>query len=139
MARSSKHTGTLVKLHRRWLIACVTLTVLALVPLLVLNLPQAAPPDPPTSWPLQAASLGMVLRDTREDGVYVLAVMQDSPAEKAGIQVGDQLLSLNGTALSAASDVDTLLASAKETSPLSFELMRQGMEEQISFRSPGTV
>ena len=139
MARSSKHTGTLAKLHRRWLIACVTLAVLALVPLLVLNLPQAAPPDPPTSWPLQAASLGMVLRDTREDRVYVLAVMQDSPAEKVGIQVGDQLLSLNGTALSAASDVDTLLASATEASPLSFELMRQGMEEQVSFRSPGTV
>lgn len=55
-----------------------------------------------------AAGIGLMLVEDAQ-GLYVLAVTQDSPADKAGVRPGDYLLSAGGQALDSAARLETLL------------------------------
>lgn len=73
-------------------------------------------------------------------GAILTATEPDSPAERAGLQAGDQLLTLNGTPIVGADQVVELTQSAK-SGPLRYEILRG--EEYLIFeiepRSDGRV
>ena len=55
-----------------------------------------------------SVSLGLLLTEA-EDGLYVLAVIADSPAARAGMLPGDCILTAGGIAVSTADDLNRLL------------------------------
>jgi predicted metalloprotease with PDZ domain len=84
--------------------------------------------------------LGMVLTDLNEDlapyfnakadgGALVLDVEAQSPAAKAGIKGGDVLVSVDGTAVSDASDVIDALAELETGDTASLEVTRRGAKK----------
>ena len=66
--------------------------------------------DETSGTPAGSADLGLMLQDGTDSGLYVLAVTEHGPAAEAGIQAGDELLTLGGEALSAQSDLERVLA-----------------------------
>ena len=71
---------------------CILLCVLAV---LVAFRPSADETVPLTG----SASAGLILLDGQSGGYYVLAVIDQSRADRAGIEAGDTLLTLNGKTL----------------------------------------
>ena len=79
-------------MRRRQIISlCVLLCALAAVVLL-----RPAPDDAASLT--GSASAGLVLLDGQSGGFYVLAVIDQSRADRAGIHAGDTLLTLDGQA-----------------------------------------
>jgi S1-C subfamily serine protease len=81
-----------------------------------------------------AAALGLVVQDT-DDGLYILAVRENSLASLAGIRSGDYLQSIDGQSVSTADDLDSILASSGESS-ITFKVLRYGAEVEISITLP---
>lgn len=103
----------------RWMALLAALILLALG--LVLGLKQ----EEPLSADSSAASLGLMLLE-KESGLYVLAVAQGSPAEKAGICPGDTLIAPEREEAADIAWLEALLATGEETVPLT--LRRDGRE-----------
>jgi Do/DeqQ family serine protease len=74
-----------------------------------------------------AASLG--LKDER--GALVSSVSKDSPAEKAGIEKGDVIVSIDGVAVSDGNALRNRIASTKPGSTVSLGLVRDGVEKTV--------
>lgn len=75
--------------------------------------------------------LGVSLRYSHE-GVVVESVVPDSPAARAGLQVGDKLYAINGENLGPHSDPDTI---KRHTDPgKSVELTIQRGDEKLTFK-----
>lgn len=70
-----------------------------------------------------AESLGL---QERRGGALVSAVEKDSPADKAGVQAGDIILSYNGTRIEAVSDLPRLVGNTRPGSKGSLEVFRRG-------------
>ena len=82
----------------------------------------------PVSAARQAADLGLILQSTEsQDGVYVLAVMDQGAASVAGIQAGDTILSVDGVSLASAAEFDERLPENAGTT-LTLTLLRGGDE-----------
>jgi predicted metalloprotease with PDZ domain len=77
-------------------------------------------------------SLGVIVQETRDKkGVDVLEVRPDSPAEKAGIHVGDKLLSINDQNLDTPAKLSDILGHLKVGDSLNLKIVRDGKEEQL--------
>lgn len=76
-----------------------------------------------------AAAKGLLLLDD-EQGVYVLAVTDKSPAALAGVEPGDYLLSAGGLPIDKAQRLDEMMAQMKE--PLQLRLRRNNAEVLIT-------
>lgn len=72
-----------------------------------------------------SAALGIMLLE-REKELYVLAVTQDSPADKAGIRPGDYLLRAGDVPLDSVAQLDALIDAAEHA--LSVRIRRSGQE-----------
>lgn len=72
-----------------------------------------------------SASLGLMLLE-KEKGLYVLAVTQDSPAEKANFCPGDYLIRADGIALDSVTQLDEMIDAAQQE--LSVRIRRNGKE-----------
>lgn len=81
--------------------------------------------------------LGVLIQDvTREladsfgmphpKGALVAKILPDSPAEKAGIQVGDVILAYNGKSISSSSALPPLVGSSDIDRPAKVEILRAG-------------
>lgn len=70
---------------------CVLLCALAAILLL-------RPPADGTTSLTGSASAGLILLDGQSGGFYVLAVIDQSRADRAGIRAGDTLLAIDGQA-----------------------------------------
>ncbi len=68
---------------------------------------------------------------TEEKGVFVEDVVDDSPAEKAGIMEGDQLLALNNVTLERASDLTGALRKMKEGDKATVTVLRDGKKMDL--------
>ena len=75
-----------------------------------------------------SAALGMMMLE-REKGLYVLAVTQDSLADKAGILPGDYLLCLDDEKLQDMIQLDALMDAAQ--GPMELLIRRDGQEIPI--------
>lgn len=75
-----------------------------------------------------ADSFGM----SRPAGALVARVLPDSPAEAAGIQVGDVILSFNGTPVSRSSALPPLVGRARVGEPARVEILRDGRERTLT-------
>lgn len=76
----------------------------------------------------RTADLGLFLLD-EEEGVFVLAIAERSPAGRAGFQAGDVLLSAGSVTLTSALQLEELLAG--EDSSLSIHLKRNDQQMHI--------
>lgn len=71
--------------------------------------------------------LGITLSQSSEDGgIYVVDCVEDSPAGRAGVQTGDQIVSVNGTAIEemTTSEVIDLINSSSDGN-VALELLRE--------------
>lgn len=75
-----------------------------------------------------SAGLGLMLLE-REKGLYVLAVTQDSPADKAGFRPGDYLLRADDVPLDSVTQLDALIDAAERE--LSVRIRRSGQEQML--------
>ena len=74
---------------------------------------------------------------TEEDGsLRVTRVLPDSPADRAGIEDGDQLLRVNDVALGSMQSLQELLAQAKGGAKLAFVIARDGTERNVDVELP---
>jgi serine protease Do len=86
--------------------------------------------------------LGVLIQDvTRElaetfgmdqpKGALIAQVLKDSPAEKAGLQVGDVILSFNGREVDTSSSLPPLVGASRVNEPAKVELLRLGRIESL--------
>lgn len=110
----------------RKLLSCGALLLAGI--LLALGIYHACTPDEPLPTGDSSASLGLVLLE-KEGGLYVLAVTQDSPADRADIRPGDYLLRAETENVTTVPQLDALITSARES--IHVLLRRDGRELQI--------
>ena len=82
------------------------------------------------------ASAGLVLleEDSEEEGLYVLAVIDQSRADRSGIRAGDVLQTLNGTTVTDLADADDFFN--RQAEPCKVGILRNGELLQISLSAP---
>lgn len=74
--------------------------------------------------PSRMTELGLMLLE--EDGIYVLAVTDRSPACRAGIEPGDLLTEADGESLTEIAQLEAMLQHVPEGGALRLGLMRDG-------------
>jgi len=75
-----------------------------------------------------AEALGM--ENTR--GVFVRSVIEDGPAEKAGVEQGDVILAVNGTPTRSTTDLKSLIGASPPGTKVRLRLRRDQREKEIS-------
>ena len=83
-----------------------------------------------TVTPEMAEGLGL----EKPMGALVAEVTPNSPAQEAGVQAGDVILSFNGTSIETMRDLPRLVAAARIESLASLRLVRQGQMRNLSVR-----
>jgi serine protease Do len=94
-----------------------------------------------------ADSFGM----TRPTGALVARVLPDSPAERAGLRVGDVILSFNGVDVPRSSALPPIVGRTRVGAPAKVEILRDGQrrtievtiaelppDDELASRAPGT-
>lgn len=88
--------------------------------------------DAGSSGPVAPGYLGMTAEeDPRTNALTVVIVKGNSPAERAGIRVGDQLLAIEGRAVRSLDQFAQILESRPAGSRVSFELARNGQRQAV--------
>lgn len=82
---------------------------------------------PRTLTPQIATQLGL----EQEKGVVVLAVQPETPADQAGLEAGDLLVSLNGEELQTSEDLLAALRSLNPGDTIEAEVLRNGQLETV--------
>jgi len=72
-------------------------------------------------------SLKQTLNLPRTSGVIIVAVEADSPAERAGLLIGDVLVALNSVPVSDTADVQALLGPERVGTAVSASIIRAGV------------
>ena len=65
-------------------------------------------------------------------GVYIVDVVKGGPAEKAGLQAGDRIVSIDGSEIAAKDDLSTLMQKHAAGDTLSFTVARGGQMQTVS-------
>ena len=65
-------------------------------------------------------------------GVYVVEVVKDGPAEKAGLQAGDRIVSVDGTEIASKDDLGTLMQKHAAGDTLSITIARDGQMQTVN-------
>ena len=65
-------------------------------------------------------------------GVYVVDVVQGGPADKAGLKVGDRIVSIDGTEIAQKDDLGTLMQQHTAGDTLSITVARNGQMQTVS-------
>ncbi len=68
------------------------------------------------------------------DGLVVRAVVENSPAEEAGIEPGDIILEVEGQPVHRRGDVEDIVNSVEEGAEITLLLLRNGQEEGITLK-----
>jgi len=70
----------------------------------------------------------------KPEGVIVTEVMEDSPAEKAGLKVEDVILALNGERMKNTTQLSTRIGSTDPGSSIDLKILRGGKEKTLSVK-----
>jgi serine protease Do len=83
--------------------------------------------------------LTSAFNSTAVKGAAVTMVMQDSPAQQSGIQVGDIIVSINGSPIKNASDVVNTVGFLRVNSSVKIDLLRQNkaISTNVALTDPG--
>ena len=92
-----------------------------------------------TSGKVSRGWLGVLIQDVtgelaesfnmdRPQGALIARVLPDSPAEKAGLQVGDVILAYNGSELQSSSELPPLVGASNVDQPAELLILRAGKE-----------
>ena len=65
-------------------------------------------------------------------GVYVVEVVKGGPAEKAGLQAGDRIVSVDGTEIASTDDLGTLMQKHAAGDTLSITIARDGQMQTVN-------
>ena len=65
-------------------------------------------------------------------GVYVVEVVKGGPAEKAGLQAGDRIVSVDGTEIASKDDLGTLMQKHAAGDTLSITIARDGQMQTVN-------
>ena len=65
-------------------------------------------------------------------GALIARVLPDSPSEKAGLQVGDVILSFNETPINSSSELPPLVGRSNIDKPAKLKILRKGKIKQVS-------
>ena len=65
-------------------------------------------------------------------GVYVVEVVKGGPAEKAGLQAGDRIVSVDGTEIASKDDLGTLMQKHAAGDTLSIAIAREGQMQTVN-------
>lgn len=76
-------------------------------------------------------AIGVVMQEYM-DMVYVYSVTENSPADKAGLQKGDKIMSVNGEDVSSSSDVKKIVTNSKAGDKLKFKVERNGSQKTLT-------
>ncbi|MCB2155076.1 trypsin-like peptidase domain-containing protein [bacterium] len=76
---------------------------------------------------------GLTLNTPRVRGVVISQMAEDGPAEKAGLEVGDVILSIDDRDVSARADVELLLASKQVGETVDMEVWRSGQTREVQY------
>lgn len=119
---------------RRWMWGVLGALLLVLLGLSVLLPGLRVPEEDGDVSPLDA--LGLLLQE--EDGaLVVLAVMENSPADRCGIQPGDTLLALDDEPLSDIAGLDALLLERADTGcRMTLQVLRLDSSLSLTLRLP---
>jgi len=82
-------------------------------------------------------SIGVVLKQ-REDqkGLWIERVIPDSPAEKAGLLPGDQLMTVEGKEITKVKDIHDAVVQKALRHNIHFTIVREGVKKEISVTLP---
>ena len=106
---------------------CILLCVLALV--------AAFRPSADETMPLTgSASAGLILLDGQSEGFYVLAVIDQSRADRAGIEAGDTLLTLNSQPPADLTALDAFFSAQQQ--PWVINILRKQKTFDINLPTP---
>jgi len=72
-----------------------------------------------------------IMNDVPE-GAYVMDVVQDSPAQKSGFEIGDIITKIGDSRLSGKTELSTVIGSKKAGERISVVLWREGKENTVS-------
>ena len=75
--------------------------------------------------------MGISLSPTM-DGLQVVEVLKDSPAEKYGITIGDIIISINERKIKDITDFDTAMSKVKTGKRVRFVIIREGKNKIIN-------
>jgi serine protease Do len=86
--------------------------------------------------------LGVLIQDVTKDladsfgmdhprGALVARVLPQSPSEKAGLQVGDVIVSFNGTPINTSSELPPLVGRSNVDKPASLKILRKGKTKTV--------
>jgi len=91
-------------------------------------------PNPPEK---RRPSIGVVLKQ-REDqkGLWVERVIPDSPAEKAGLLSGDQLISVEGKEIAKAKDIHDAVIQKGLGKDIHMTILREGIKKEMTVTLP---
>jgi len=81
--------------------------------------------NPPTR-PRLGAAVADAMPRTQTEGAYVGRVNPDSPASRAGLQVGDVIVELAGQSILGASDLDRVVQSVQPDASAKLTYLRHG-------------
>ena len=76
-------------------------------------------------------AIGVVMQDYM-DMVYVYSVTENSQADKAGLQKGDKIMSINGEKVSSSADVKKIVTNSKAGDKLKFVVERNGSKKTLT-------
>lgn len=88
----------------------------------------AAPPPPVD--PAKRPKVGMGVKGA-SGGAEVTMVRPGSPAEKAGVRVGDLVIELNGRTVRSAADLENALATLELGQKVAVEVRRDGRQRRL--------
>jgi hypothetical protein len=77
------------------------------------------------------AGLGVVIRDAENGGVEVERVVEDSPAQRAGLQQGDRILRVDGQDVDSSQALSRLITRQEPGRQVQLEIIRDGQRQTI--------
>jgi len=92
-------------------------------------------PNPPEK---KQPRIGVILKRQQEDqkGLWIEKVLPGSPAEKAGLLPGDQLIGVEGNEVTRVKDIHKVLEQKGWGKEITFTIVREGMKKEVTVKLP---